>query len=346
MCDDRPILSIIIAVYNSMAWGVLKECLDSILCQDVSENYELVCIDDGSTDDSLNLLKNYAEKYNNIIVISQTNHGAAYAKNVGLGSGHGRYLWIINSDDCIKNGSMECILATLKDTNPDVLKIRLKNIREKEFSFCKVLEKHVFESANTEKFIEPPHDDVTNIIRADLVKDNNLMFALDMKYHYDRLFGIQYYNLINQSNIYIINDVVYLRRQRQSSEMGKIASSKAAKEQYFKDSAFMAIEYHRFLKNGQISNPLFRRFVLDQKFFFVENAIVILPSTTLDKITEMKRLKDAGVYPYKFNYQSIYKAKGIILKILLFLRSLLRWELLYDLYYYCQRIRNVLKLKV
>ena len=93
-------LSIIIPVYNT--GGYLSRCLDSCLNQDIPSNeYEIIAVDDGSTDNSLDLLKKYAGAYSNIKVLHQSNKRQGAARNKGLSVAQGEYIWFVDSDDWI-----------------------------------------------------------------------------------------------------------------------------------------------------------------------------------------------------------------------------------------------------
>jgi glycosyltransferase involved in cell wall biosynthesis len=91
-----PKVSVIIPVYNVEAY--LRECLDSILAQDLSD-IEIICVNDGSIDNSLSILQHYASQDERIIIISQENSGAASARNNGLKKARGEYIFIPDSDD-------------------------------------------------------------------------------------------------------------------------------------------------------------------------------------------------------------------------------------------------------
>lgn len=95
---NRPLISIIIPVYN--AENYLAYCLDSILRQKYN-NIEIILINDGSTDNSLLICKKYADFYDNIKFINQENHGASYARNVGLKFATGELIGFVDSDDYI-----------------------------------------------------------------------------------------------------------------------------------------------------------------------------------------------------------------------------------------------------
>lgn len=91
-----PKISVIVPVYNVEEY--LEECLDSIFEQTLSP-IEVICVDDGSTDSSPEILKRYAEKYENLRVIRKENGGLSSARNAGLDAAQGEYLLYIDSDD-------------------------------------------------------------------------------------------------------------------------------------------------------------------------------------------------------------------------------------------------------
>jgi len=94
--DYTPKVSVVMPVYNVEPY--LRQCLDSVLNQTLKE-IELICVDDGSTDASLDILKEYAEKDNRITVITQKNLYAGVARNAGLSQARGEYLSFLDSDD-------------------------------------------------------------------------------------------------------------------------------------------------------------------------------------------------------------------------------------------------------
>ena len=92
-------VSIIIPVYNTQDY--LKRCLDSALKQTI-DNFEVICINDASTDSSINILKDYAKLYKNMIIINcKCNRGAAYSRNLGIARARGKYIGFIDSDDYV-----------------------------------------------------------------------------------------------------------------------------------------------------------------------------------------------------------------------------------------------------
>ena len=91
-----PKVSVIIPVYNVDQY--LSQCLDSVVNQTL-EDIEIICVDDGSTDNSLKILMEYAEKDSRVIVLRQQNKGAGVARNYGMNIAKGKYFSFLDSDD-------------------------------------------------------------------------------------------------------------------------------------------------------------------------------------------------------------------------------------------------------
>ncbi len=115
-------VSVIIPVYNVEKY--LRECLDSIINQTLKD-IEIICVDDGSSDNSLEILKEYMKRDSRIKIISQNNKGVSCARNIGLENARGKYIYFIDSDDFLElNGLNEMYQqAEIKDL--DLLKFNL-----------------------------------------------------------------------------------------------------------------------------------------------------------------------------------------------------------------------------
>ena len=95
-------LSFIIPVYNAETY--IAECLDSLLCQDLpSQDYEIICVNDGSKDGSLSILKDYAGRHSNIAVIDKENGGVTTARNAGLEAAQGDFIWLPESNPSVES---------------------------------------------------------------------------------------------------------------------------------------------------------------------------------------------------------------------------------------------------
>lgn len=114
----KPTISIILPVHNTSSY--LEECLNSIHNQSF-KNYELICVDDGSLDNSYEILKKYEKIITNCKVIHQSNQGVARARNEGLRNVNGDYIVFIDSDDFIEYNYLERLYNESCNTNADVV---------------------------------------------------------------------------------------------------------------------------------------------------------------------------------------------------------------------------------
>lgn len=105
-------ISIIIPTYNSSVY--LKRCLDSIVGQNYND-YEVLVVNDGSTDNTKEVLEEYTKKYPQIKPIHKENGGVSSARNRGLKEAKGAYLIFIDSDDCLQEGALSTINAHLEE---------------------------------------------------------------------------------------------------------------------------------------------------------------------------------------------------------------------------------------
>ena len=115
-------ISVIVPVYNVARY--LPQCLDSIVNQ-TFEDIEIICINDGSTDDSLEILESYSKKDSRIKIITQENRGLGAARNVGMKHASGRYVFFIDSDDFIKLNTLELLYDNAVSNNSDMVFYRL-----------------------------------------------------------------------------------------------------------------------------------------------------------------------------------------------------------------------------
>ncbi len=115
---ETPDVSVIIPVYNTEAY--LRDCLDSVLRQ-TGVTTEIICINDGSTDSSPDILADYANRYSNITVLSQPNHGISVSRNHGMAEARGRYLHFMDSDDMMQDGAYEALVRKMDESNAEVL---------------------------------------------------------------------------------------------------------------------------------------------------------------------------------------------------------------------------------
>ena len=111
-------LSFIIPVYNAEKY--IAQCIDSLLAQDLSpEDFEIVCVNDGSKDSSLSILEQYEKNHSNIHVINKENGGVTTARNAGLAAAQGEFIWFVDADDLVKENILGKLRAMVPDTGCD-----------------------------------------------------------------------------------------------------------------------------------------------------------------------------------------------------------------------------------
>ena len=115
---SNPCVSVLIAVYNTQSY--LPQCLDSVVSQTFSD-FEIICIDDGSTDNSYEILQQYAGRDMRFSVYRQTNHGVGYTKNLALSLAKGKYVLFLDSDDYIEKNTLETIVSYAESTDAQIV---------------------------------------------------------------------------------------------------------------------------------------------------------------------------------------------------------------------------------
>lgn len=113
-----PEISVIIPCFNQGKY--IAECLDSVLAQTFT-NYEVIIVNDGSTDDSLKIIKQYTNKYKNFRLLDQSNQGVVFARNNAISKAKGKYIYPLDADDKIAPECLEKLYYTISTTNNRVV---------------------------------------------------------------------------------------------------------------------------------------------------------------------------------------------------------------------------------
>lgn len=120
-------ISVIIPIYNQEKY--LSDCLDNIINQSFRD-IEIICINDGSTDNSLEILEDYALKEERIRIITQENQGLAATRNRGIEIANGKYVYFIDSDDYLESTALEKLHDLSEKLDPDFIMFKLNNFDE------------------------------------------------------------------------------------------------------------------------------------------------------------------------------------------------------------------------
>ena len=113
-------ISVIIPAYNAEKY--LTEALDSVVSQTMSDSdYEIIIVNDGSSDHTADILEKYKNLYSNITVINKENGGPSSARNAGLDIASGEYIYFFDADDLLINNSLEALYQCAEEKNADLV---------------------------------------------------------------------------------------------------------------------------------------------------------------------------------------------------------------------------------
>lgn len=210
-------VSVIIPVYNGERY--LRPCLDAVQRQTLKE-FEVICIDDGSTDGSLKILKEFEERDKRFRVICQENGGAAKARNHGLTLAKGRYLSFLDADDYFETEMLEKAYEAAERENADLVVFRgdrYDDTLEKTVPMEYSIKRHQLPEENPFSYRDVPEHIFTvfvgwawdKLYRAEFVKNAGLFFQ-ELRTSNDLRFVFA--SLVKAERIYVMKDLLVHHR--------------------------------------------------------------------------------------------------------------------------------------
>ena len=215
-------LSIIIPVYNCQQ--LLSECINSLLNQDSPHNFEIILIDDGSSDNSGDICDNYAKKHNNIKVFHSQNYGVSHARNIGISKSKGTHISFVDSDDFVTKD----YVSTIKNN--------IENVDLLFFSNNRLLEDGSIIGQYHANINCPNREETENLLlklkryytqyeyfgytwnkcfKSDIIKNNNIQFVEGLHLREDEVFTNQYCQYVKSCRF--IQKGIYFYREKQTS---------------------------------------------------------------------------------------------------------------------------------
>lgn len=197
-------ISVIVPVYNTEKY--LRKCLDSIVFQD-NKNYEIIAINDGSTDNSESILKEYQKKYNSIFkYFSKKNGGLSSARNYGIKKATGDYLLFVDSDDYIEKNTINHLINIIDDQ--DIIVFNINSVNND--TICRV---NTFNSNIDDlkkRYLVSIPSACNKLVKKDLLIKNNLYFTEGIFYEDLMLMPklVKYTNKIFFDESFLYNYVV------------------------------------------------------------------------------------------------------------------------------------------
>lgn len=277
--------SFIVPVYNTEKY--LKKCLDSLVNQ-TYKDFEIIVVNDGSTDKSSNIISKYQKKYKNIIVIDKENEGLSMARNRGVQKSSGKYIIFVDSDDYVSNKLLEEV-----DKKIDYSDILRFQIATEDEEYTKINEYHeegfesmcgydAFKYLSSYHFVEPAW---CYVIRKNYYIENKFSFKKGV-YHED--FGLIPYVIYKARKVKSIDFIGYYYIQRNGSIMNNNDYKKTVKK------AFDMLEQYKTMR--LFAKNINRKNNLDDYFLSYISNSVIVKARELKKdekkvyINELKKL--------------------------------------------------------
>lgn len=203
--EDLILVSFVVPVYNSQEY--LKECLESIL-KIGNHDYEILLIDDGSTDDSRKICEEYS-KYKNVRLFVQQNKGVSAARNVGIKEARGRYITFVDADDKISLSNFDFL-----QTGRDLYCLGMKRFTDRfETSINFKKEKDIYK-----QFVKYPaymNSMCNKYFKRQIVEEYDIEMDEEQKYREDMLFVISF--IITEPQIEYIDKKYYFYRTNPNS---------------------------------------------------------------------------------------------------------------------------------
>lgn len=288
---EENLISVIIPIYNVEKY--ISRCLDSVINQ-TYKKIEIICVDDGSPDNSIKILKEYEKKDSRIKIIRQQNRGLSGARNTGIKNSRGEYIFFLDSDDWLPLNSLELLYKDILLNKSDISvgnltkvypkknkEIGLKNLEKNNYSLKNYLEY----SINKKNFTA---NVVNKLYKTKLIIKNQILFKEKILYE-DFLFTIQYF--IYCKKISVIEEVVYYYFLERENSIVNTVSERDL------ETFLNIIEIENFLiKNNQNE-------ILNSKYF--QNYIFEwLLSATISKL-----FKNGDIESIEIMYESIKNNK-------------------------------------
>lgn len=220
-------VSIIVPIYNSELY--LKKCVETIMNQ-TYKNIEVLLINDGSTDNSLQIMKQLAAEDSRIIIFNNPNKGVSFSRNFGVEKASGEYIQFVDSDDILEKDITETMVNSLNDNytlplvnikhyyenNSKLTKNLIPEVSGKnKLSMKQFLEQYVL-SYKTSSLIGSP---CNKLFIKEILIDNSIMFELNRTFAEDFLFNLEYFKFMK--NIVILKKPFYIYRKETENSLTK-----------------------------------------------------------------------------------------------------------------------------
>lgn len=304
-------ITVIIPIYNLSKY--LRNCLESVINQ-TYKDLEIICINDGSTDDSISILKEYEEKDNRIIIIDKENEGVSAARNEGIEKSNGEYLFCIDGDDYIDEDFFEKFYYNAKKNDSDLVVLssfwnldkRVNKNYHSALPTCSMfIRKKILEENKFLRYplnVQPGEDGIFS--HKLLMFVYNISFEYDTKYHYIKRVGQDSQRAIKEPKILLVAIKKWLELLEEFYNEYNFWESKSLSfAKYIEQEAFLAFRTKNFTAEDEIKifeilknslNKIIKNIDKEDYKYFSKEFITFIESDSIKEYYSKVK--------YKYNY--------------------------------------------
>lgn len=277
-------VSVIVPVYNTAQY--LRDCIDSLVNQ-TYKNIEIIVVNDGSKDNSLEIINEYASKYPNIILINQENKGYSGARNVALEKVTGDYVGFVDSDDYIAPDMFQKLMSAAQNSSADIVSCSFFRVFNEKDSIIQVFDSNKFYfdllshkrdndlKCTLKNYGELLLDDAfvwNRIYKTKMLKDNNIVFPDDIFFGEDTYF--------HRNALYAANNIAYIKEPLYYYRQGRIGAQ----------TTLTDIRNMSFIKNCENLYKIASKYNLESSNSWLNHLTLSLCATGYERIA--KEYKD------------------------------------------------------
>ena len=293
-------LSIIVPVYNVEEY--LERCIDSLLHQDLpQENYEIIIVNDGSTDGSYDIAKRLTSTYKNIRLFSQENQGQSVARNKGIDVAKGKYIMFVDSDDGLFSNVLGKLLSEAEKNDLDVCAYRIKYLDENGKAHNGSIQPFPADQIYDGRYAVTHGADIgavwLNLYSRDMLERYHLRF-LEGIYHEDVDFNLRMYAYADKM---MFTDIVAYNYRFVAGS----STRKPNKKRFIKlinDDMVVVRHIRDFSLRDERGRKLQCFYLKHGNSLLVSNLLALCKDKELDyheKIGLLFKAKELGIYPIK-----------------------------------------------
>lgn len=282
-------ISIIMPAYNTESH--IEKSIQSVLIQ-TFKNFELLVVNDGSTDNTGSKVKMLCDKDNRIKYFEIPNSGVSGARNFGLSKITGDYILFIDSDDYIEENMLEVLINSAINTNSEIVSVNYEKILPKKtYSENSALRKGYFSKKNLKELIYPqiistktldnsiPKSLTTKLFKKSLISENNILFPVNLPIGEDTIFTVKSF-LYAESFYYLPDEKLYKYLFNKNSVTNKyLNDSWSVLKRYYKEMEKISTEFAQYSLEAQLP------------YFMIEIAKGAIANVGLNEIEKRNHLR-------------------------------------------------------